>query len=72
MDTVDASCQEPVFSFNVSADGKLLPIQTTQGDVAIINSSNMQGFSFCIYGHKCRGNIDRGQEGKAVCPSINC
>ncbi|KAJ0040255.1 hypothetical protein Pint_27051 [Pistacia integerrima] len=42
-------------------------LQTTQGDVAIINSSTMQGFSFCIYGLKYRGNIDRGQEGKAVC-----
>ncbi|KAJ0095491.1 hypothetical protein Patl1_15388 [Pistacia atlantica] len=34
-------CQS-VTSFNVSADGKLLAIGTDKGDIAIINSSNMQ------------------------------
>ncbi|KAJ0038076.1 hypothetical protein Pint_22271 [Pistacia integerrima] len=34
--------RQSVTSFNVSADGKLLAIGTDEGDIAIINSSNMQ------------------------------
>ncbi|KAJ0096096.1 hypothetical protein Patl1_15369 [Pistacia atlantica] len=33
---------QSVTSFNVSADGKILAIGTDKGDIAIINSSNMQ------------------------------
>ncbi|XP_077223386.1 SEC12-like protein 2 [Tasmannia lanceolata] len=34
--------RDPVSAFNVSADGKLLAIGTIEGDIAIINSTNMQ------------------------------
>ncbi|KAJ4709752.1 SEC12-like protein 2 [Melia azedarach] len=34
--------REPISSFNVSADGKLLAIGTAQGDISIIDSSSMK------------------------------
>ncbi|XP_057961537.1 SEC12-like protein 2 isoform X2 [Malania oleifera] len=34
--------RDPVSAFNVSADGKLLAIGTIQGDILIINSTNMR------------------------------
>ncbi|KAJ4840600.1 hypothetical protein Tsubulata_021435 [Turnera subulata] len=43
--------REPISSFNVSPDGKLLAIGTAQGDVTIINAASMQNQMMVKKGH---------------------